>query len=202
MLWKRSVVMEDVETGTLWSHFLGEAMYGPLKGKTLVVLPSTVTDWGSWKEQHPETTVITLERTNRDFTPDYYDNSADFLIGVADDVDARAWPFDQLVKQPVVNDEFAGEPLVVKFDVSNSTATLWRRRVDDQVLDFLIENGDLIDRQSHSVWDGLSGRAISGPLKGKQLMQLPARLSYRRTWLDFYPDSRFWAAPEPADADR
>ena len=28
MLWNRSLVMYDKETGTLWSHILGEAMQG------------------------------------------------------------------------------------------------------------------------------------------------------------------------------
>ena len=32
MLWQRSLVMRDLETGTLWSHLMGKAMEGELKG--------------------------------------------------------------------------------------------------------------------------------------------------------------------------
>ena len=35
MLWQRSLVMQDKETGSLWSHILGEAMRGSLKGTSL-----------------------------------------------------------------------------------------------------------------------------------------------------------------------
>ena len=44
MLWNRSLVMLDQETKSLWSHILGQAMRGPLKGTRLEVIPSTMTD--------------------------------------------------------------------------------------------------------------------------------------------------------------
>jgi hypothetical protein len=40
MLWNRSLEMRNVETGSLWSHILGEAMQGDLKGTTLQPLPT------------------------------------------------------------------------------------------------------------------------------------------------------------------
>ena len=39
-LWNRSLVMQDTETKSLWSHILGEAMDGELKGVVLKSLPS------------------------------------------------------------------------------------------------------------------------------------------------------------------
>ena len=38
-LWNHSLVMVDQETGSLWSHLLGRAMSGPMKGTNLKTLP-------------------------------------------------------------------------------------------------------------------------------------------------------------------
>lgn len=57
-LWRNSLVMQDVETGSLWSHVSGEALDGPLKGETLTVLPAVQTTWDRWIGEHPETLVL------------------------------------------------------------------------------------------------------------------------------------------------
>ncbi len=56
-LWNRSLVMVDTETESLWSHLLGKAMEGELKGTVLETLPATMVSWQSWKADHPATTV-------------------------------------------------------------------------------------------------------------------------------------------------
>ena len=46
MLWNRSLVMYDRETESSWSHILGEAMDGKMKGATLDHVPSD--RWTLW----------------------------------------------------------------------------------------------------------------------------------------------------------
>ena len=55
MLWNRSLVMQDKETGSLWSHLLGRAMRGDLQGQRLDRLPGLMTDWKTWRELYPQT---------------------------------------------------------------------------------------------------------------------------------------------------
>ena len=61
-------------------------------------------------------------------------------------------------------------------------------------------NNELIrlkDTQTGSVWDPLSGKALSGPLKDKQLRPLiaiPIRVSRYR---GFYPDGEVYGASTP-----
>ena len=62
-LWQRSLVMRDLQTGSLWAHLLGECMEGPLKGKTLTPIPAAITSWKEWKTAHPNTTVLSLKRS-------------------------------------------------------------------------------------------------------------------------------------------
>ena len=58
MLWRNSLVMMDEETGSLWSHVVGEALQGPLKGKVLKTVPVVQTSWAAWIKQHPDTKVL------------------------------------------------------------------------------------------------------------------------------------------------
>jgi len=57
-LWRNSLVMQDRETGSLWSHVTGEALEGELKGAQLEILPAVQTTWAQWRQQHPGTLVL------------------------------------------------------------------------------------------------------------------------------------------------
>lgn len=193
MLWQRSLVMVDSETKSLWSHLLGLAMRGPLKGQSLNMLPSTMTDWKTWRRQHPDTTVLMMSRTSRDYRREFYADPAKFVIGMAASGQARAWPFDQLVRHRLVNDQFRDVPVLVLMDVAIATAVVYERRVGKEILEFAWDRGQLIDQQTQSVWDAWTGRATRGPMKGRQLPAALAIVSYRQAWSNFHPDSTYWS---------
>ena len=60
LLIRSNKVMYDVNTFSVFDTFLGKAVTGPLAKKNLQLEPAGVvtTDWGSWKNAHPETTVL------------------------------------------------------------------------------------------------------------------------------------------------
>ncbi len=89
-LWNHSLVMVDQETGSLWSHLLGRAMSGPMKGTNLKTLPGLMTDWKTWRQMHPKTTVVTLSRTSNDYRREFYRQPERFVVGIADGNAARA----------------------------------------------------------------------------------------------------------------
>ena len=115
-LWGHSLVMQDQETGSQWSHILGRAMEGRLRGAALDVIPSVITTWQDWSDAHPETTVTMLPRTAVGFTKESMHRPARFGLGLVHAGRARFWRFDRLEKQPLVNDQMADQPLVVFFD--------------------------------------------------------------------------------------
>jgi len=57
-LWRNSLVMQDLETGTLWSHITGEALEGELAGAHLEILPSVQTTWAEWRAANPDGLVL------------------------------------------------------------------------------------------------------------------------------------------------
>ncbi len=60
LLIRSNKVMYDLTTFSVFDTFLGHAVTGPLAEKNLQLEQATVvtTDWGTWKKEHPETTVL------------------------------------------------------------------------------------------------------------------------------------------------
>ncbi len=197
MLWDRSLVMADVETKSLWSQLLGRAMRGPLEGAELDRFASVMTDWKTWYKLHPDTTVMQLSRTDTEFTRDrIYKDPGEFVIGMAGSGKVRAWPFDQLIDRPVVNDQFAGVPVVVLLDAASFTAQVFERTVKDQTLTFESSGETITDRETGTEWDALRGKAISGSLAGEQLKPLAAIVSFRKAWKIFHPETEVYSADD------
>lgn len=194
MLWKRSLVMRDEETETLWSHILGKGMRGKLQGTELNVLPSLMTDWRSWKTAHPKTTAILLNRTARGFNQDMYRSPENFLVGLRNSKKSKAWRFDHLQKQPVVNDFWNEKPVVINLLVESFSSAIFFRTLDGQDLLFEIDDQQqIIDRQTQSKWNLQVGLCTEGKLKGKRLRQLSSIPSFTTAWAKYYPASQYWS---------
>lgn len=190
MLWNRSLVMRDVETGSLWSHLLGEAMQGPLKGKRLRQVPSLITDWQTWRERFPNSSVVVLSHISSHLRRGFHSGALQrYVLGVAERGTPLAWTLALLDHQRVVNDELAGRPVVAMYDSASTTARLFDRHFESQVLTFRHVDGTIQDVEMGSTWEPVTGKALSGPAAGKYLTPLPAIVSYRRAWLEFHPNS-------------
>lgn len=91
LLSRSNKVMYDLNTMSVFDTFLGHAVAGPLAEKAIQLKQATVvtTEWGTWKNAHPETTVL-LERYALGRDPDFRNgrdaNGPIFPVG---DVDPR-----------------------------------------------------------------------------------------------------------------
>ncbi len=184
--------MQDQETGSLWSHILGRAMSGPLKGTSLDIIPSVMTDWQSWLTSHPETTVTMLSRTAQQFRREIIRNPADFGLGLVHAGTSRFWQFDRLLREPIANDQLADLKLTVFYDSASRSAGAWNRTVAGRVLTFRELAGQVRDAESESRWDIHTGTAVEGPLKGTRLEAVPAIISLSDAWRRFHPESTHW----------
>lgn len=199
MRWNLSLVMYDADTGSLWSHILGEAMQGELKGTKLEILPSELVTWSAWRRDHPDTDVLSMSRTNigdrgRDFTSEWYTNPASpspFVYGWSVGLLRYHCPLEVLAKQQVLNLSLGNTALLLTFDSASTDMNLFVRRVGDRELSFAAAHpGQIRDEQTGSTWDLRTGVAMEGPLKGERLPRHFGMLSYREAWLTFYPRSR------------
>ncbi len=190
-LWNRSLIMRDVETGTMWSHILGKAMEGKLKGRELELIPSQITTWKSWKTLNPSTTVLDMSRTAKEFVRELQQAPGRFVLGVHRlGKEAKAYPYDTLKKEQVVNDRVGKTNVVVFFDRVSTAAAVYSREVDDKTLTFeLSAPGMMRDKETGSSWDSNSGRCLKGKLEGNSLKPITGVPSFRKAWFRFFPES-------------
>jgi len=141
LLYESNKLMYDRQTRSLWNQFTGRPVLGSLvavagasDGPLLDAFPLVTTTWSAWREQHPETTVLSLETGlasgytlgfpylqyyasgNPTFPLSARDlrlNAHDWVYGVLIGGVAQAYDVRLLVDQRVLNDEVAGAELVL-----------------------------------------------------------------------------------------
>lgn len=204
------LVMYDRQTESLWSQLLGEAVAGELLGDKLEYLPSWHTTWKQWKELHPDT--LALKKgfgRSRDPYVSYYQSSSAGIIGetIHDDRlptkefvvgvelingEAVAYPYRTLNSEPVVNDTIGDNEILVVFDSDSATGVVFDRQLEDQILTFSQSSTDpdyLLDAETQSVWNALTGEAVDGELAGQKLARIKSTASFWFGWKDFHPET-------------
>lgn len=191
-LWGNAMTWFDHDTGSIWSQPIGEAILGPLKGTSLDLLPSTLIEWGEWKQLHPDTQALDAPGEPTRFSLDR------MSIVVVLGTDSAAYPAKDLIE--VVNDTVSEIPIAVVLDpATEGSWTVFSRTLDrGTVVDLALgESGELLDTTSGTTFHISRGTGISGSLRDQVLDQLPAFTSFTKDYFTFYPDGRLW--PEQAD---
>ena len=108
-----------------------------------------------------------------------------------------AIPVDILRLKGIIQFVIGSRTLLTVHQESQETSHVFLREIDGEVLDFkLNEPGDqLIDIQSGTIWDPVSGLGLDGPYQNKELILVPSQLTYWFAWSSFYPDSDLYQSP-------
>ena len=182
-------------------------------------VPVTHTQWSLWRDAHPDTIVLDKRgRYQSDVYTSYYRggsagvlgetrsdgrlNRKALVVGVELGSKTKAYPFQILLNQPVVNDSMGDEDTLVYFDRNTDTALVYDRKIDGRRLSFrLAEQGVgpqaiLVDNETGTRWMALTGLAIEGELEGKTLSRAPSHLSFWFAWKDWNPDTEVYFGPE------
>jgi hypothetical protein len=145
LLYQSDMLLYDHQTESLWSQIKSEAVTGSMTGARLKLLPSTHTNWESWKAMHPDTVVLsddpgygrnydrdpyqgyeTSERlmfgvnaTNKKYHP------KEKVIGVEIGKATKAYPFSELSKaKSPLKDVVAKKPIQIFYDRKTRTAII------------------------------------------------------------------------------
>ena len=182
--------MRDVETGSEWSHLLGEAMAGPLKGSVLKPVVTDMVTWGVWRQQHPKTTVLNMSRMHGGYSAEFYSDPDRFVFGFKIGSRYFALPLKTMQQQPVLHFQAAGKRLLATYVDQGKVIHLFDPEVDGRPLDFRqVDERLMTDQQTGSQWRILDGVCVDGPLKGKMLRQRVGIMSFRKAWQNFHPRS-------------
>jgi hypothetical protein len=154
------LIMFDRSTESLWPQMLHGAACGELRGTELAMRPLIETTWARWQQLHPNTAVLSAD-TGFDLDYELYPYGAyrelnepplfpmavdarrppkELVLGVLEGPEQAAYPFLELSSLDgplaVLDDEVAGRPIAVFFELGSQTAVAYDREVGGQVLTF------------------------------------------------------------------
>ena len=206
-LYNSNLLMYDRLTESYWSQALGMAVKGELSGYQLNLIPFDVITWGDWKKLHPDTLVLTTDTGHiRSYATDPYGNyyteprimfpvehsddrlfPKEIIIGFNQDGIYKAYKQNDIESNVVIND-LIGETPVILVSLFSENSRAFERIVNDVQLDFVFDDGKILDVQTNSEWN-YDGLAISGESKGLQLERLPIEPGFWFEWVAFHPET-------------
>jgi hypothetical protein len=216
-LYQSNKLMYDRTTSTLWQQQTGVPVVGPLVGSgiRLEQLPLTVSRWSKWLEQHPDTTVLSLEQGFRrsyhhpdDPSAIYYDyfHTDDLLFpvwgpdarlepktrifGLRFGENARAYIAEQALEERVINDELTGVAVVVIGDPGSGAVRAFRR--GDRSFRPGDAPGVVADRDGNA-WL-ITEEALVPEAPGLELLpRQTGQDAFWFGWTSFFPQTEVWA---------
>ncbi len=117
------------------------------------------------------------------------------VIGVAMDGEAKAYPIEIIGYHHQVQDTLAGQPIMITYCTVCRTGRVFSPFVNGKKEDFRLVGMDHFnamfeDATTKSWWRQANGEAITGPLKGTVLSEIPSQQATLAAWLRQYPNSR------------
>ena len=170
LLSRSNKVMYDLKTHSIFDTFLGRAVTGPLAERKLALEQVSVvtSDWGSWKREHPNTTVL-LERYALGRNPDFRNgrdaNGPIFPVG---DVDPRLPVQEDVIGVITASGKPVAFPRVAAFVVLNRGD-----KIEFENIRLEIDSG------------GIKAVDVSGPDPG-------SHQAFWFAWSQFYPQTELW----------
>jgi hypothetical protein len=209
----QNFIMRDEETGSWWQQVSGEAILGPLKGRRLKPVPQDEISFALWKREQPHGRVLRPDPrvAGRYAKADWEAGIAklpvatrisdkrldlrELIVGIVVNGRAKAYRMIDVQQQKPILDMVGGVPIVVVADGQSVRA--FSRMVDGKALDLFAKPEAtpiaLVDGTTGSEWD-FGGRAIRGPMTGRQLERIEILRDYWFDWRAYHPDTAIFSA--------
>jgi hypothetical protein len=193
-----NAMLEDSTTGSWWRQATGEAVAGPRKGARLTELDSAQATLGTWCALHPGTLVMLPDASVRDGydTDGRFErgesrgaltgtdkgswNDKSWVVGVELGGASRAWDWNRLVAERVINDVVGGRPVVLVLGRDGQSFVAFAR--PDAAHAFTLD-GDVLSAGGCS-WS-FAGRSVAGP--AEPLEPVAAHQEFWHSWRTFHP---------------
>jgi len=210
--------MRDDETGTWWQQVTGKAIHGPLAGRQLKPVFHDELNFAIWKQERTDGRVLKPDeriaafgnRYEADWEPqvarmrvvdgtdvDKRLPPRTLVIGITVDGKSTAYPLSALQKQSPIIDVMGSVPIVVVLGEDNRSVRAFERSVDGRKLELFRKTDggaafQLVDAETGSSWN-FEGKAISGPLAGRQLKKIFVLEDYWFDWRLYHPDTSIYS---------
>ncbi len=183
-------LMRDTETGSWWQQITGKAIYGPLRGATLELVPSDELTFGEWKSEVSDGRVLAeVPKYKKEYDSNWEPEvaklpvvisfpgtelkSRDIVVGLQIDGASRAYPWETLLKQSPVMDRVHGTPVLIVVGPDHKSFRVFVSRIDGQDAEFFLKGeSDAPSSSSAGVPPAVAG--ASRPRPGQPAPNPPA----------------------------
>lgn len=207
----QNFVMQDEQTGSWWQQVTGRALFGPLAGRQLELVPHDEVSFALWRADHPDSLVLRPDAAvEADYEPaDWERKMRDvptvttlpagsplparaLVVGIQIGDRSMAYPLDRARDTRLLMDVVAGVPLMVVVAEDGRSVRVFDRRVEGQPSEFVAKSKAnppvLVDLETGSEWS-FGGLAVSGPRRGHQLRRITFILEYWFDWQTYHPET-------------
>jgi len=125
-----------------------------------------------------------------------YLSGRDRVLGISINGFAHAYPIRILNYHEIVNDNVGGTAVAITYCPLCGSGTAFEATINGRSYEFgvsgLLYNSDVLmyDRNTGSLWSQLMVQAVTGPMKGTRLQQLPLSHTSWQEWTERYPETR------------
>ncbi len=205
----QNFLMRDEETGTYWQQVTGLAIAGPLAGRRLAPVPSDELSFAIWRSEQPAGTVLDdVPAYRSDYAPRNWDvemaktptvlsfaqpglQPRTVVLGLEGFGASRAFVFDRVRRERLVQDRLGGEPVLLLLGSDNLSVRAFRRRLPSgqpaQFYRLPDPRSPILDDAGNG-WD-FQGCAVTGPAKGACLERLQLTKDYWFDWRNYHPET-------------
>lgn len=195
-----NAMFEDQSTGSWWRQVNGEAVTGKLKGQQLPEFFSTQTSLGEWLQSNPQSLVMQADpafKESYDSTGRYETGKSkndltrtdslswkdkSWVVGVKLGKERKAYDWNQLKTQRIIQDTIGNVPLIVVMSVDQKSFFAFERpAIQDQ---FKMEQDTIVYYDKRFRLDG------KGIGTNYSLKPIPAYQEFWHSWKTFNPDTR------------
>jgi hypothetical protein len=204
----QNFLMRDEQTGSYWQQISGLAISGPLSGKSLKLIPADELSLAQWKAEQPQGTLIkdVAQYASAYAQPDWdvkmqktptvlsYAQpglaARDLMLGIHAFGAARAFPYDDLVKQKLVRDHLGSEPVLLVLGPDGQSVRAFHLRPSGAGVtpEFYRTEDGMMDDATGSHWN-FQGCAVDGKAKGSCLENLTVIKDYWFDWRHYNPNT-------------
>jgi hypothetical protein len=190
-----NAMFEDATTGSWWRQATGEAIAGPRKGQRLTALHSEQMTLANWLALHPDTLIMQGDPRFKDQYPNdakyetgesrstltgtdrasWADKS--WIVGVDFGDAARAYDWNRLRRERIVNDIVGGRPIVIVLAPDDVSFVAFER--PDRETTFSLD-GDRVVGGGHRY--DFAGRG-----EGAELRRIFVSQEFWHSWRSFHP---------------
>ncbi|MFD1817059.1 Protein of unknown function [Pseudarcicella hirudinis] len=198
-----NAMFEDFTTKSWWRQANGEAVTGTLKGQLLPEVLSQQVSLDKWLSLHPNSLIMQPDpkfeekyknldkyetgkgKSDLTRTDSLSWKDKSWIVGIAIDRDSKAFDWNRLKKEKVINDEIGHKPVAIVLSTDNKSFFAFERPEGKDLLS--MKNDTLIFQ---NIRYSLEGKAIDNTENAPKLTKVKVYQEFWHSWQSFHPGTR------------